>query len=1258
MDELDYYLRVVIGKDAGLIFLCVFGAVLNSVMLYMLLSKKQIRSSVHTVYMVQIALTDLLVCAVWLVLTSVIIHNLLLETRDSPSYEPNHTEEVETNESSEYATITEDPQAGPIQYRTWRIMYTWYNFHYYTNIFLLASMSVERCAAVWKSMRCQRYQYNRKIIIGVSILMWILAFVFVLPNLIDPDLMVSDSDSPSSVSRTIKSEEIPSVSPQEWDEKTSDALQQVFRDRALKHNELIGVPRSGKIKVDEIGTDPLERPFDAEVKIYKADLETLYECYTLMLHAYNNNRDYVRDHGAITIEGCLTSIVGIMHAYSAEFRNASANRGDDGPILDYSTDYYQPFNDLYENYGTDPYDEMGNREPPLIPGDDSMIKPEIYNNETGVLEAVEKHFYQELLADAVKTLLEHHHNASQNEACDPNLSDAARVYVLVVNLVLGFFVPFSIIVFSYVSIAYMIGKRARSRMNPGISETSTTHFAHNYLQNQSTTNIPLGPINMREKHSRTRRDSMGRRMSDFMRYVVLRKPQGGADNRTYWTESDRGETPSGSMHKSPYSASSRPYEDSSSANGKSDGFSPSGKLSAKTPEETKSSSSSPEDDPLYDEELQEAIRQLRSVQMRGTAGNDTNTKVNPRIKKYSFCFDATNENIPQTIEEHPYEMEENDDDESFLTTSNRSSANEVLQSGATNHASLLLMQRNPRRESGGSYGSSMDSMATDQTSLHTSLHDKRYSAATTMSALTPPTPIEPSNPNANAFFPPDEKLPYNRSQSAESGYPLLGDRTDGHHSGDQRSPRPNKPGSQLNDIKLKLYRNSLRKQGDDTDIGALLSKENDGHSSPDISKTDQASTSSTVTKPTARERYSYPRMTRSKSAPGDHIHSVKHGKRSGDDHGQSSISQYPKYHRQNSSTSTVYFQRGRTYSTTSRGSVGGTSILHKTMARKNAERHLRVSRTVLAYVIVFAICWLPQRITYLLYVIEALMGATDDICIKLISGTRLLSFISVLLNPAVYIMTQRDIRAYIRNSYCVTKLRHWYTKCTRKRHVRAEYNTARSRDNEETTDRKHDIELQIRHDQEIEKELSSNRQTNVARPNFRVASPQRMSSPQRPAIHARKNQSGTTHETFAPTTAILRRGATTIDEMKEEEEAAEESLEKEMKRIAAEEENCRKDDINKNWLESSEDDIISAKNTSGSGNKTSSSSSKSENFEEFWMRWLKSGGAELLSPANGNLSSTDTPSRIDPSLAELDDIVQTKIPNGTNNEISETMILK
>ena len=41
-----------------------------------------------------------------------------------------------------------------------RMFYAMYNFHFYNNIFLLAIMSVERCVAVMKSLRCQRYQFN------------------------------------------------------------------------------------------------------------------------------------------------------------------------------------------------------------------------------------------------------------------------------------------------------------------------------------------------------------------------------------------------------------------------------------------------------------------------------------------------------------------------------------------------------------------------------------------------------------------------------------------------------------------------------------------------------------------------------------------------------------------------------------------------------------------------------------------------------------------------------------------------------------------------------------------------------------------------------------------------------------------------------------------------------------------------------------------------------------------------------------------
>ena len=73
-----------------------------------------------------------------------------------------------------FSFLAENPKLETVKQKiTWAsdttsssLLHASYNFHYYVNIFLLAIMSVERCVAVWKSLRCQRYQFNvsRKVI--------------------------------------------------------------------------------------------------------------------------------------------------------------------------------------------------------------------------------------------------------------------------------------------------------------------------------------------------------------------------------------------------------------------------------------------------------------------------------------------------------------------------------------------------------------------------------------------------------------------------------------------------------------------------------------------------------------------------------------------------------------------------------------------------------------------------------------------------------------------------------------------------------------------------------------------------------------------------------------------------------------------------------------------------------------------------------------------------------------------------------------
>lgn len=342
--------------------------------------------------------------------------------------------------------------------------------------------------------------------------------------------------------------------------------------------------------------------------------------------------------------------------------------------------------------------------------------------------------YHFSLSFAIDQVKEHYHGYHKMQSmCYPNLSQPAKIYILITNLVLGFFVPFSIIVFSYVSIACMIGKRVRSRMNTALSETSTTHFQPNA---SSTDANQAGSIQLREKTLRnSRNDSMSRRMSDFMRYILLRKPHDGLENRSYMSDSDQNSTPFHSSRKATHPSQANRSGDSNYHGNMA--------AAAQYPKPGSSEQQSSEDDPLHDQQFEEAVRQGSTVRMRSE---------NSRIK-YPVFHDTTNDNIPQTIEEHPHEAE--GEEEELLRASNGSSILDGLsqQSARTTH-SFRAVQRNSgsRRESGGSYGSSMDSMATDQTSLIPCI-DKRYSGATMTSALTPPTPIEASNPYTNQFFP-------------------------------------------------------------------------------------------------------------------------------------------------------------------------------------------------------------------------------------------------------------------------------------------------------------------------------------------------------------------------------------------------------------------------------------------------------------------------------------------------------------------------
>lgn len=264
--------------------------------------------------------------------------------------------------------------------------------------------------------------------------------------------------------------------------------------------------------------------------------------------------------------------------------------------------------------------------------------------------------------------------------------------------------------------------------------------------------------------------------------------------------------------------------------------------------------------------------------------------------------------------------------------------------------------------------------------------------------------------------------------------------------------------------------------------------------------------------------------------------------------------------------------------------------MRKTVVRKNAERHLRVSITVLLYIAAFAVCWLPQRIVYLLYVVEVreikdkhnhtmndtfylqgLHHVTSMTCLEVLSATRVISFITVLLNPFIYVMTQRDLRGYINQ---------WFrkSKCMKfccgigKQLKRKPAN--KQQDIEKTSARPATWTNQNNRDDDI----AINETSQYGHPLV--------------SINSTKNT-----KAIQPTIKLY------------DEKVVHEPL---IKKINFSEEELKKQDAeNKNWIERSIDSEIlkssidSSKSNNSSSGKEDFFFSKSENIEEFWMRWLQ-----------------------------------------------------
>nr|NP_001072020.1 putative C3a receptor [Ciona intestinalis]CAI84650.1 putative C3a receptor [Ciona intestinalis] len=701
-----------LAQDVVIIFLCICGIGLNTAMLGLFCVKKQVRGSIYTTYMIQIAATDLIVCLVWLIMTSLFLHELPTEPTLQANAEPPPT-----------SSLT-----------LYRFIYAVYNFHYYINIFLLATMSVERCVAVWKSLRCQRYQFNRKFIYGVSALMWLIAFSCALPSFIRLDLVTDN----------------------------------------------INITRPANMKV-------------AETHMYM-------KCYEPLKHASDNNLTYVMDYDGISAVDCYDIM---QEDYLSLIDEIDTGMMD--PM-------YEEYQELYTD---DIYGDTGNITmlPELMQFVYQVTLPNGDN-----MTVVDHQIYFSLFHG----IISHIHNKSKKEPlggiCDPRLNKDAKIYNIIVNLIIGFFIPFLAILISYVSIAHMIRVRALDRMENDCD----------VIESEST---------------------LGRRMSDFLRQFV----SGGGPVKNV------GE-------------STPPYNKGSS--------------------------------PL----LRRSLRKKARDRGTGLEGSEVKSSRDDVVK-------------PPVVrrEEKP-----------------------VVRDAGVDRRPRLSSFSHPthsRRTSGGS-ASSAESFQTDQTSLHAATPSPgvRLSAPIFVHDKTPvqrasstETPTHPRSPPTRRWSSETLRSPHEASPPVLDETEPLYDRVD-----DVTMAKPTSPPS--GDSTQELFHGSYAR---------LYSQ-----------------------KPDAR----------------------------------------PRYQRQASTTSNY---RSRAYSATSRAGGGG-GTLRKTIVHKNAERHLRISRTALTYVCVFAVCWLPQRIVAVVYVVEGMVGLGGHACHAVFTATRILSFLSVLLNPIVYAMTQREIRHLLR----------------------------------------------------------------------------------------------------------------------------------------------------------------------------------------------------------------------------------------------------
>ena len=79
--------------------------------------------------------------------------------------------------------------------------------------------------------------------------------------------------------------------------------------------------------------------------------------------------------------------------------------------------------------------------------------------------------------------------------CAPNYENKTQLYKIAVDVVIGFFLPYIAIVISYSGIAYMISKRARSRINTDRSLFNSNVSTTKHSETKETTLSPIVKFN-------------------------------------------------------------------------------------------------------------------------------------------------------------------------------------------------------------------------------------------------------------------------------------------------------------------------------------------------------------------------------------------------------------------------------------------------------------------------------------------------------------------------------------------------------------------------------------------------------------------------------------------------------------------------------------------------------------------------------------------------------------------------------------------